>query len=53
MVSASLRAGQPAVELPEFEARLNQVIFVSATPGPYELTKAGGVVVEQLVRPTD
>ena len=36
----------------EFEARLNQVIYVSATPGPYELTKSGGVVVEQLVRPT-
>ncbi len=36
----------------EFEARLNQVIYVSATPGPYELTRAGGVVVEQIVRPT-
>jgi len=36
----------------EFEDRLNQVIYVSATPGPYELTKSGGVVVEQLVRPT-
>jgi excinuclease ABC subunit B len=36
----------------EFEHRLNQVIYVSATPGPYELTKAGGVVVEQVIRPT-
>ncbi len=36
----------------EFEERLNQVVYVSATPGPYELTKSGGVVVEQLVRPT-
>ncbi len=36
----------------EFEKRLNQVIYVSATPGSYELTKSGGVVVEQLVRPT-
>jgi len=36
----------------EFEHRTNQVIYVSATPGPYELTKSGGVVVEQLVRPT-
>ena len=36
----------------EFEHRLNQIIYVSATPGPYELTKAGGVVVEQLIRPT-
>ena len=36
----------------EFESRLNQAIYVSATPGPYELTKAAGVVVEQLVRPT-
>ncbi len=36
----------------EFENRVNQVIYVSATPGPYELTKAGGVVVEQIIRPT-
>ena len=36
----------------EFEHRLNQVIYVSATPGPYELTKAGGLVVEQVIRPT-
>src|SRR6266481_4185538 len=36
----------------EFEHRVNQVIYVSATPGPYELTKAGGVVVEQVIRPT-
>jgi excinuclease ABC subunit B len=36
----------------EFEKRLGQVIYVSATPGPYELQKAGGVVVEQVIRPT-
>jgi excinuclease ABC subunit B len=36
----------------EFEARVNQLVYVSATPGPYELTKSGGVVVEQIVRPT-
>lgn len=36
----------------EFEMMQNQVIFVSATPGPYELQKTGGAVVEQLVRPT-
>ncbi|HUE57010.1 MAG TPA: excinuclease ABC subunit UvrB [Candidatus Udaeobacter sp.] len=36
----------------EFEHRMNQVLYVSATPGPYELTKAGGVVVEQVIRPT-
>ena len=36
----------------EFEHRMNQVIYVSATPGPYELTKAGGVIVEQVIRPT-
>src|SRR5580700_989381 len=36
----------------EFEHRVNQVICVSATPGPYELTKAAGVVVEQIIRPT-
>jgi excinuclease ABC subunit B len=36
----------------EFENLLNQVIFVSATPGDYELERTGGVVVEQVVRPT-
>src|SRR5512142_2623268 len=36
----------------EFENRVNQVVFVSATPGPYELTKSAGVVVEQIIRPT-
>lgn len=36
----------------EFEQQLNQVVFVSATPGRYELEQTGGVVVEQVVRPT-
>jgi excinuclease ABC subunit B len=36
----------------EFESLLNQTIYVSATPGEYELEKTGGVVVEQVVRPT-
>jgi excinuclease ABC subunit B len=36
----------------EFEHRVNQVVCVSATPGPYELTKTAGVVVEQIIRPT-
>jgi excinuclease ABC subunit B len=36
----------------EFEHRTNQVIYVSATPGPYELTKSAGVVIEQIIRPT-
>jgi len=36
----------------EFEHRMNQAIYVSATPGPYELTKSGGVFVEQVIRPT-
>ncbi len=36
----------------EFESMLNQVIYVSATPGDYELEKTGGIVVEQVVRPT-
>ena len=36
----------------EFENRLNQVIYVSATPGPYELTRSGGTFVEQVIRPT-
>lgn len=36
----------------EFENRTNQIVYVSATPGPYELTKSAGVVVEQIIRPT-
>ncbi len=36
----------------EFEQRVNQFLFVSATPGPYELKTSGGEVVEQLIRPT-
>ncbi len=36
----------------EFEHRVNQVLYVSATPGPYELTKTAGTVVEQIIRPT-
>jgi excinuclease ABC subunit B len=36
----------------EFEHRVNQAIYVSATPGPYELEKSSGHVVEQIIRPT-
>ena len=36
----------------EFEHRIGQVVYVSATPGPYELTKSGGRVIEQIIRPT-
>jgi len=36
----------------EFEQLVNQAVFVSATPGKYELEQTGGVVVEQIVRPT-
>src|SRR5260370_22506775 len=36
----------------ELEHRVNQVVYVSATPGTYELTKAGGGIVEQVIRPT-
>jgi len=36
----------------EFEHRVNQALYVSATPGPYELTKSGGGFVEQVIRPT-
>ncbi|MGB9763964.1 MAG: excinuclease ABC subunit UvrB [Candidatus Saccharicenans sp.] len=36
----------------EFEERVGQVIYVSATPGPYELKKSAGQVVEQIIRPT-
>src|SRR5437588_3593279 len=40
------------LKVEEFESRVNQVIYVSATPGPYELTRSAGVVVEQIIRPT-
>jgi excinuclease ABC subunit B len=40
------------LRFPEWESRINQVVFVSATPGPYELEKTGGKVVEQVIRPT-
>ncbi|NOZ09035.1 MAG: excinuclease ABC subunit UvrB [FCB group bacterium] len=36
----------------EFEKKINQIIYVSATPGDYELEKTGGVIVEQIIRPT-
>jgi excinuclease ABC subunit B len=36
----------------EFENRVHQVMYISATPGPYELTKTSGVVIEQIIRPT-
>jgi excinuclease ABC subunit B len=36
----------------EFETRIGQTIYVSATPGPYELTRTGGEVIEQIIRPT-
>ena len=47
----SARDNRP-LNFEEFEQRTHQVIYVSATPGPYELTKSGGVVVEQIIRPT-
>src|SRR5262249_32977897 len=36
----------------EWEGRVGQVVYVSATPGPYELRKSSGVIVEQIIRPT-
>ena len=36
----------------EYEERVNQVIYVSATPGPYEIEQSGGVITEQIIRPT-
>ena len=36
----------------EFEARVGQVVYVSATPGPYEIKRSSGVMVEQIIRPT-
>jgi excinuclease ABC subunit B len=47
----SARDNRP-LRFEEFEVRSNQIIYVSATPGPYELTKSAGVVVEQIIRPT-
>ena len=40
------------LQFPEFEERIAQAVFVSATPGDYELQRTEGVVVEQLIRPT-
>src|ERR1700704_5967958 len=42
----------PPLQFQEFESRTGQIVYVSATPGPYELTKSAGVVVEQIIRPT-
>ena len=36
----------------EFESQVNQVVFVSATPGDYEMEQTGGLIVEQIIRPT-
>ena len=36
----------------EFQSKLGQIVYVSATPGPYELEKTGGLYVEQVIRPT-
>jgi len=47
----SARDNRP-LKFEEFENRVHQTVYVSATPGPYELTKAAGVVVEQVIRPT-
>ena len=40
------------LKFPEFEKLIKQTIYVSATPGPYEMEKTGGDVVEQIIRPT-
>ncbi|MBC8213673.1 MAG: excinuclease ABC subunit UvrB [Candidatus Marinimicrobia bacterium] len=40
------------LRFPEFENRVNQAVFVSATPSDYELEKSNGVIVEQIIRPT-
>jgi len=40
------------LNFPEWEARVGQVVYVSATPGPYELRQTGGAIVEQIIRPT-
>ena len=40
------------MRLEEFEEHVNQIIYVSATPGPYELEHTGGEVIQQIIRPT-
>ncbi len=40
------------LNFPEFEKKVTQAIYVSATPGDYEIERAGGVIVEQVIRPT-
>ena len=40
------------LNFPEFESLINQVVYVSATPGDYELEQTDGLIVEQLIRPT-
>jgi excinuclease ABC subunit B len=47
----SARDNRP-LKFEEFESRIHQTIYVSATPGPFELTRSAGVVVEQVIRPT-
>jgi excinuclease ABC subunit B len=47
----SARDNRP-LQFEEFEERVNQVLYVSATPGPYELKKSNHKVVEQIIRPT-
>ena len=47
----SARDNRP-LKFEEFENRIHQTIYVYATPGPYELTRSAGVVVEQVIRPT-
>lgn len=44
--------GNRPLNFEEFKSRVNQVLYVSATPGPYELEKTGNKVVEQIIRPT-
>jgi len=52
MDSASHRLDNRPLKFAEFERCLNQVVYVSATPGPYELEHARGHVIEQIIRPT-
>ena len=47
----SARDNRP-LKFEEFQNRVHQLVYVSATPGPYELSKAEGIVVEQIIRPT-
>ena len=51
-IPVAVRSRQPALTWEEFASRIGQTVYLSATPGPYELAQTGGEFVEQVIRPT-